>query len=461
MCNLTLSNFNNRDDDLLYLGRLRLAYPISESKIVLCKGAPHAAYNVKIQYCVRGVVPTLSVKAFDSLTMEILSLTTTNQRHIKSLIRICNQHSDRMIINQLQSLLGLRSSKLTVGRSLFMNFDRRRLKNKNLDQQFVNMLVCNEQLLQRFVTNSDAAAHAMVNNGVKQFKGILRGLPGLQEDQERARTWLVNLNQYDLHVETLLYYNPMAMIHGNRQLQPALVVQQALRPFQEKNLPMKSFDKVKVWKINMLELATGQSRHILLSLDDLLTYFESELPLIYDLENPVGLPNLLQLLGVYLGSIVVQRAMLGPILLWKLPLYRRRINPATGNLVPLDPNELYRMKVLDIYSQMVKNIEEQQAFEDNNALPLSLDQQKRAPDKTRLQPPNLCLRCKTIREKTLPIHENNSKQLLKLVAEDTQVVVQRPKVFHNSFKTLQFVLVSVILHQSLEMWIWQLYFPKT
>ena len=72
-----------------------------------------------------------------------------------------------MVINQLQSVLSVRSSKLTVGRSLFLNFDRRHLKNKNLNQHFVNMLVCNENLLQRFVDNRDAVGKQLRNNGVR------------------------------------------------------------------------------------------------------------------------------------------------------------------------------------------------------------------------------------------------------------------------------------------------------
>jgi hypothetical protein len=109
---------------------------------------------------------------------------------------------------------------------------------------------------------------------------------------------------------------------------------------------------------------------------------------------------------------------------------------------------------------MMLNIQEQMAFEDNNALPLSLNNQKKDPSKTAKQLPNLCLRCKTIREKNMPIFENNSRQVLKLFSQDMQVIIQRPKVFSAGLKKLQFVLVTVILHPSLECWIWQLYFPK-
>ena len=56
------------------------------------------------------------------------------------------------------------------------------------------MMVCNEQLLQRFVTNSEAEGSSVINNGIKQFKGVLRGLPGLQGEEPRARAWLVNVN---------------------------------------------------------------------------------------------------------------------------------------------------------------------------------------------------------------------------------------------------------------------------
>jgi hypothetical protein len=101
MFNLTLSNFNNRKDDLLYLGRLVLCSPLGFSKIEPTKGLIAPAYNVKIEYYVHGVIPTLLIKAFDVRTLEVLTLKTINASHIKMIIRICNQHSDRMITNQL------------------------------------------------------------------------------------------------------------------------------------------------------------------------------------------------------------------------------------------------------------------------------------------------------------------------------------------------------------------------
>ena len=63
------------------------------------------------------------------------------------IIRICHQQSDKMITNQLESLIQINSSKLTSGRSIFLNFNRKQLQEKNLSQNFVNMLICYEQLL--------------------------------------------------------------------------------------------------------------------------------------------------------------------------------------------------------------------------------------------------------------------------------------------------------------------------
>jgi len=461
MFNLNLSTFNNRQDDLLYLGRLQLANPVSHSKIEQLKGAHQPCYNVKVKYYVSGMIPTLSVMAFDSISMSVHQLQTTNQRHIKMLVRMCNQQSDKMIINQLQSVLSVRSSKLTVGKSLFLNFNRRQLKNKNLDQQFTNMLVCNEQLLQRFVDNTEAAKSQQINNGIKQFKGILRNLTNLRGEGSKIKSWLVNANQYDIHVETLLYYNPMAMIHGNGHLVESQVRQAVLQPLLERNAAIKSFDKVKVWKLNLLDLGSGRSQDILLSLHDLEHFFESDLAKTRDLENPVKLPNLVDLLHDYIDMVVDHRSIIGRVFLWKLPQYKRRVDEQTGRMLPLDPDELYRMKILAVYQQMLDNIEQQKTFEDNNALPLSLDAKKPEPNKARIQPPNLCLGLKSIVDKTMPIYENNSRQILKLVAQDTQVVIQKPKLFAGSFKKTQYCIVTVLLQPSMECWIWQLYFPRT
>lgn len=95
MFNLTLENFNGKNEDLLYLGRLQLNRMLKFSKVdsvnhnsLLNKHKDF--YNVKIEYFFKGAVPTISVKAFSSHTPEMILYTTNNQNAIKKIIRICN-----------------------------------------------------------------------------------------------------------------------------------------------------------------------------------------------------------------------------------------------------------------------------------------------------------------------------------------------------------------------------------
>ena len=90
MFNLTLRTSNNRRDDLLYMGRIHLAVPIHYSKIEAYAKQASQAFNLKVEYFVRGMVPTVLIKAFDSKTMEVLQFQTIDKRHIKMVIRICN-----------------------------------------------------------------------------------------------------------------------------------------------------------------------------------------------------------------------------------------------------------------------------------------------------------------------------------------------------------------------------------
>ena len=238
------------------------------------------------------------------------------------------------------------------------------------------MMLCNELLLQRFVNNNEAAKNQLMNNGIRQFKGVLRNLQNLQDGHEGIRSWLVNVNQYDMHVETLLYYNPMTMVHGNKHINASKIKAEVILPLLQENEQTKSFDKVKVWKINLLDMRSGYSDDIVLSLHDLDTFYESDLPNCFNLDNLVELPNLLDLLSDYLNMITSYRSIIGRIMLWKVPQYKRRVDKKTGRMMPINTDELYRMKILDIYKQMLKNIQQQQAFEDGNALPLSLDSNK-------------------------------------------------------------------------------------
>jgi hypothetical protein len=45
------------------------------------------------------MIPVVLIKCFDTYTMEVLTLQTINKKHIKMIIRICHQQSDKMITN--------------------------------------------------------------------------------------------------------------------------------------------------------------------------------------------------------------------------------------------------------------------------------------------------------------------------------------------------------------------------
>jgi hypothetical protein len=111
----------------------------------------------------------------------------------------------------------------------------------------------------------------------------------------------------------------MAMVHGNKHINPSKIKAEVILPLLQKNEPTKSFDKVKVWKINLLDMSSGYSNDIILSLHDLEAFYESDLPNCFDLDNPVELPNLLDLLADYLNMITSYRSIVGSIMLWKVP----------------------------------------------------------------------------------------------------------------------------------------------
>ena len=74
MFNLSLSKFNAGSEypDLLYMGRLNLSAVLKYSKIEPYAKNMKIPYNVKIEYFVRGVVPYVEIKCFDTYTMDVL-----------------------------------------------------------------------------------------------------------------------------------------------------------------------------------------------------------------------------------------------------------------------------------------------------------------------------------------------------------------------------------------------------
>jgi len=53
------------------------------------------------------------------------------------------------------------------------------------------MMLCNEELLHKFASNNEAVRMQMFNNGIRNFKGMLRALDGLDS---QGNVILVNCN---------------------------------------------------------------------------------------------------------------------------------------------------------------------------------------------------------------------------------------------------------------------------
>jgi len=103
-------------------------------------------------------------------------------------------------------------------------------------------------------------------------------------------------------------------------------------------------------------MSKSQAKDALLSLHDIVHYYESDLPFVINLNDPVRLPNLIDLLRDYLNLLIEHRSLLGTVLLWKLPQYKRPVDSKTLRMQPLDPDALFRMKILDVYQHMLINI---------------------------------------------------------------------------------------------------------
>lgn len=88
---MTLSTYNNRDDEILFLGKLELLCIIRYDKIQPMRKLNKEKYNVKIQYFVRGMVSTILIKIHDRYSEEKFQLRITNKTNIKRILRICMQ----------------------------------------------------------------------------------------------------------------------------------------------------------------------------------------------------------------------------------------------------------------------------------------------------------------------------------------------------------------------------------
>ena len=167
----------------------------------------------------------------------------------------------------------------------------------------------------------------------------------------------------------------------------------------------------------------------------------------------------MELLKEYMLLLFTHRTVVGLGLAWNLPRYKKPLDEM-GRPKDVPVEELYTLKQLKIYEHMQVVLEKLKRFErdQSSQLPFSLDKLKKQRVADKLPP--LVLKSKLVIEKILPIYEIDDLKTLKVTSAEHRVIVQVTKCY-RTLSPCHFALVTVTLHETLESWIWQLYFPIT
>ena len=89
----------------------------------------------------------MEIKAWYSLTSQLVYCRIINKEQIKAIIRICGQSEHLMVISQLQALICI--SEGLHGKKLYLNFDKLRDKVTTGVQDLYTMLIFNEATLSK------------------------------------------------------------------------------------------------------------------------------------------------------------------------------------------------------------------------------------------------------------------------------------------------------------------------
>ena len=116
----------------------------------------------------------------------------------------------------------------------------------------------------------------------------------------------------------------------------------------QNSLPMqKRYQKVKLWKINIFNMSDAKTYDTVISFDDLHTYYETEF--MYQAQAHLKKPDLIRLLSDYLRTLYIYRSRVGNLLYWRLPMYKRPLDPKTGLAMEVPPEHMYKLKMLGLY----------------------------------------------------------------------------------------------------------------
>ncbi len=97
-------------------------------------------------------------------------------------------------------------------------------------------------------------------------------------------------------------------------------------------------------------MSDAKTYDTVISFDDLHTYYETEF--MYKAQAHLKKPDLIRLLSDYLRTLYIYRSRVGNLLYWRLPMYKRPIDPKTGLAMEVPPEHMYKLKMLGLYHQL-------------------------------------------------------------------------------------------------------------
>jgi hypothetical protein len=184
-----------------------------------------------------------------------------HRQTIKSFIRICNLSNSSMVINQLQSAITV--GRKVIGRYIRLNFNKHHLYvtsgiGTQHGQDFINMAIANENLIR-----------TMLRDNYRQFSGVMFF------DNLGGRN-LVTVSEFEIDMYQQMH-GYQAMVHMNKHLSLEEKKNDKNKvAYGDEKPPSRRYQKVKLWKINLFNMADSKTYETVISYDDLHNYYESE-----------------------------------------------------------------------------------------------------------------------------------------------------------------------------------------
>ena len=169
----------------------------------------------------------------------------------------------------------------------------------------------------------------------------------------------------------------MQLIYGNKHITQQMItrtremiLQRTLE--EDPTSKIKEFTPLTMWRITISDMRSSRRHIAILTQEDLLQCYETEVFQFFN-DNPnIQRPNLLMLIKEYLTNIYRARTPVGTTLVWNLPQYKAPLDK-NGMVVDILPENLNKLPILNVYQEFLKIMEQQNAFFDRNKLPISLD----------------------------------------------------------------------------------------